>query len=276
MELAFQNSPLQYLRCILRETRFQEETVETIVPDSYPDMASIADCSACVILRGKDCRDGTVTVSGGVKGNIIYTPEDSSYPRMLEVYLPFSVRMDHSGLTEYSNIRTSLHVRSVDARMINSRKAMLRVNLACEIVAYEEAAEQICRLEKKPEHLQIKQASYEVCMPLEQTERAFPVTEELRITEHHPPVAQVYKLCCLPELTEQKLVGNKVVFKGTINCKCLYRSENDSLYLYQQQLPFSQYCELQRDYDEETVDIGLLITGYDLEDTLLTVHMLAQ
>jgi len=276
MELAFQTSPLHYLRCILRETRFQEETAEIIVPDSYPDILSIVDCGANVILRGKDCRDGSVTISGGVKGVILYTPEDSTYPRMLEVYLPFSVRFEAPELSDRSGVSTSLRVRSVDARMINSRKAMLRVNLGCEITAYEDGTDQLYQLQARPDHLQVKEAAYEICLPLEQTERAFSISDELRITEHHPPIAQVYKLSCHPELTEHRLVGNKAVFKGIMNCKCLYRAENDSLYLYQQQIPFSQYCELQRDYDEETVESCLLITGYDLEDTVLTIHMLAQ
>lgn len=99
-----------------------------------------------------------------------------------------------------------------------------------------------------------------------------------------PPIRQIYKACCSLELTDQKLVGNKGVFKGNVCCKLLYLSENQSLYLWQQKLPFSQYCELQKDYDQEDLAVAPILTGYDLdlegqEDirrVLLNVNVLAQ
>ena len=92
MELSFQTSPIRYLRCIMQEVHFQDESSDTIVPDSYPDIAAILDCHANVILRGKDCRDGSITVAGGIKGGILYSPEDGSPLRCLDLYIPFSMK----------------------------------------------------------------------------------------------------------------------------------------------------------------------------------------
>ena len=129
MELTFQTSPLHFLRCVVQEVHFQEETSDTIVPDSYPDIASILDCYADPVVRGKECRERSVTITGGLKGGILYQPENESAPRCLELYMPFSVKFDHPDLTECSQVIVSARVRSVDARMINSRKAMLRISL---------------------------------------------------------------------------------------------------------------------------------------------------
>lgn len=284
MELAFQTNPLHFLRTAVQEVHFQEETAESIVPDSYPDIAAIVDCYADAVLRGKDCRDGSVTIAGGIKGGIFYTPEDRTYPRKLELYLPVSMKLENPALSSQSQVVCSLRVRSVDARMINSRKAMLRVSLGCEITAYEEATEELCTLQTQCPELQIKTAAYEVCLPLETSEKSFVITDSLEIGSSHPPVVQFYQQSCRLELSDRKLVGNKAVFKGMLYFKALYLSENETLYLHQQQLPFSQYCELQRDYEDEAVSVLPVITGYDLEledgadgkQMLLSVNVLAQ
>lgn len=284
MELAFQTSPLRFLRQNAREVRYQEETAETIVPDSYPDIASIADCYAGAVLRGKDCRDGSVILSGGIKAVILYNPEDGSYPRHLELYIPFTVKFENQALTERAQILCSTCIRSVDARMINSRKALLRANLGCEISAYAEAEEPIYTLQTAHDALQTKVSSYALHLPLEAAEKSFVISDTLELPAGRPPIAQIYKTHCQLELTDQKLVGNKAVFKGTLSCKILYLSDNQALYLWQQQLPFSQYCEMQQDYDEETIAVTPVLTGYDMElegaenakHVLLTVNILAQ
>ena len=95
MELMLQTNPLCYLKTAVREVRCQEETGETLVPDGEPDIATLADCAAEVYLRGKDLREGTVTVAGGVKGTVLYLPEDGTTVRCLECYLPFTIKVEH-------------------------------------------------------------------------------------------------------------------------------------------------------------------------------------
>ena len=46
MELAFQQTPLVFMKQICQEVYRQEETGETIVPDSYPDIETIVDAYA--------------------------------------------------------------------------------------------------------------------------------------------------------------------------------------------------------------------------------------
>ena len=64
MELTLQRRPLCFLRCVAQTLQYQEETGETVLPDNEPDLISVADCAAEVLLRGKDVRDGGVVVAG--------------------------------------------------------------------------------------------------------------------------------------------------------------------------------------------------------------------
>ena len=129
MELMFESKSADFLREVIFDTISQEETAETIVPDSYPDVEQVLDTFASTVLRGKDYRNGSVSISGGIHAGVIYNPEDQSAPRALHFYIPFTVKLEHEAITEATRICVDCRVRSVDARIMNSRKVMIRVNL---------------------------------------------------------------------------------------------------------------------------------------------------
>ena len=283
MELSIQNQPYYYLRNVMQDIRFQEETAEMIVPDSYPDISSAAYCNAVAILRGKDCREGSVTVAGGIKGCVFCIPEDGSYPRNIEIYIPFSVKFENPALTSHTQTLCTVKVCSADARLINSRKVMLRVKLGCEVTAYEECSEIRYLLEDDVSGLQTKNVSYATKLPLEIGEKSFSVSDTVDLPADKSLITEVYEFHSRAELTDEKLEGNKAVYKGILHCKILYLTESGKLCLHEQNLPFSQYCEMHADYDEESVQTKLVITGYDLEPAssendrfVVTVNILAQ
>lgn len=264
MDLTFSAHKMPYLNKVYTEIRHQEETSETVVPDSYPDAASIADCFASVMLRGKECRTGAAIISGAVKGGVVYHPEDGSYPRLLEFYFPFSVSFDSGMLVDTAQITAELKVASVDSRMINSRKILLRVNVACEISAYCRQELTTYELQTDNDRLQTKTNTLCAYLPSETAERSFGINEALSMQAGQSPIAQIYKLRCDCRVTDRKLVGNKAVFKGMLQCKLLCRGENDILYTHTTMLPFSQYCELVQDYDEGILSLFVVLTGCDV------------
>ena len=284
MELMLQTNPLCYLKTAVREVRCQEETGETLVPDGEPDIATLADCAAEVYLRGKDLREGTVTVAGGVKGTVLYLPEDGTTVRCLECYLPFTIKVEHPALTDRSDVCCELRVRSVDARILNARKALLRVNLACAVTAYQAAAETFASMESAIPGVEIRETVTQMELPLEMAERAFVLSDALELPAGRPPIETLCRSRCDLLVTDQKIVGDKALFKGTLTCKVLYRAPDGSLQRVSQALPYSQYCTLDREYDQETVAVLPLLTGCDIESeggaeprrVLLTAHILAQ
>ena len=104
MELSIQKTSLPYLRQVLHKIHYQEETGEAIVPDSYPDMAAIIDAYAEAVIRNKDCRSDSVVLSGGIRGAVLYQPEDGTAPKCLDFYLPFTVKFEHNDLVQDSPV----------------------------------------------------------------------------------------------------------------------------------------------------------------------------
>ena len=283
MELLFETKSSEFLREAYYGTISQEETGETIVPDSYPDVGQILHAFGSVVLRGKDSRSGSVSLSGGIHGGVLYQPEDGSAPRALHLYMPFTVRMEHPALTERGLCDVDCRIRSADARMLNSRKVLLRVSLCGSAVCYEPAEEEQCRWEGC-EDLQLRTASYPVVRTLEYAEKPFPMTEEAELPAGRAPMAELVRYQADVDVQESRLLGSRGVFKGNVQLKLLYRTEEEELVSWSCQLPFSQYAEFEREYDgEEELETHIALTDLSVEDAngqgkrlLINLQMLAQ
>ena len=69
----------------------------------------------------------------------------------------------------------------------------------------------------------------------------------------------------LPTVTDAKVLGEKAVFKGSCSLHVLYMTPEDRLAVWDFDLPFSQYTELARVYDqEEELQIEPVLTGVEV------------
>lgn len=264
MELSFQTLPMRYLGNPIQGSQTQEQTAEVIVPDSCPDVARIVYTSASVIVRGKECRTGSVLVSGGIRASALCIPEDDSGARTLESYLPFSLRIEHPGVTERTQAVVSAFVRQIDARLIHSRKILIRADLCCTAECLTAEEETLYALSAPPKELQTKRRTYPVSLPKETAEKSFTVTDDLTLPTGKPFASEI---CCyetVPRITDCKVIGSKAVFKGTLEVNMLYLSGDGSVQTWEQQLPFSQYAELAEDYDEASLCVTPLVSAAEL------------
>lgn len=284
MELLFETKSAEFLREVIYDTISQEETAETIVPDSYPDVERILDSFGSVVLRGKDYRTGGVSISGGIHAGVIYGPEDHSAPRALHFYIPFTIKVEDDALTENTRVCVDCRVRSVDARIMNSRKVMVRVNLCGSVTGYEPVSQELYYFAPAEDSdLQVKRDTYHVVRALETAEKPFTMAEEAELPSGRAPMQDLYKYQADVDVIESKLVGNKGVFKGNINLRLLYMTEEEELASWSCQLPFSQYVEFAHEYDDQELQTEIVLTDLNVEDAngqgkrlLVNLQMLAQ
>lgn len=284
MELIMETKTVGFLREVFCETVSQEETAETIVPDSYPDVGEILSTFATVVLRGKDCHNGEVNITGGIQAGTLYGPEDHSCARVLHFYMPFTVKVQGDQLRDGTRLCVRCWVRSADARIINSRKVMVRVGICCRIVGYLPMTQELyTRLPEEAADLQIMEHTYPVVRALETAEKPFTMAEEAELPTGHAPMRELCKYQADIEVTESKLVGNKGVFKGMVLLHLLYLTEEDELTSWSCQMPFSQYVEFEREYEDEELQVEVALTDLNVEDAngqgkrlLVNLQLLAQ
>ena len=283
MELSFETRPVRYLGHILHETGRQEETAEVIVPDSCPDVERVVFASASALLRGTECRAGSVLISGGIRASALCVPEDGTSPQKLDAYLPFSLRMEHTAIAERAQIFPELFVRQADARLVNSRKILFRVDLGCTLDGYEQKELTVYTLQSPPQQLQLRTQTYPVLLPTETSEKSFTLSDELELPSGRAQPTEILSYETRPEVTDCKVVGSKAVFKGNLCLHVLYRNAEGGLGVWERQLPFSQFCDLTGDYEQAQMDAQVVVTSAELEldasdahRLLLSVGMTAQ
>lgn len=133
------------------------------------------------------------------------------------------------------------------------------------LTGFEQASQEIRTLKDAPAALQTKTAEYRCVLPREFGEKSVTMTEDLELSTGEPEMESIVQYWVSPEITEQKLTGNKAVFKGVLTFKALYLTTDGAPETYVRQLPFSQYCELRGTYDDDELALCLCVTGSEAE-----------
>ncbi len=251
MELAFEKNAVDHLQKLVCQAVSQEETAETVVPDSLPDVGRIVGCWGIPVIRSKEWRQNGMSASGGVSAWVLYVPEEGGTPRQVSVYLPFTAKWEFPPVEQEGQILVSCRLRSIDARMVNSRKILVRVSLSCKGEAYCPGQTVFYTLESPPKELEVLRQRLPLQLPTELTEKSFLLDEELELPSGTPAVSQIIAYQIRPTMTDAKVLGEKAVFKGACSLHFLYMTPEDRLAVWDFDLPFSQYTELARVYDQE-------------------------
>ena len=263
MQMEFRKDKLSYMQPVVQDTQMQEQTQELRISDGMPDIGNVLCSWGQVILRGKEWDSDTITVSGGTMVWVQYLPDEGDIPETVECWLPFQIRWNIPESKQEGMLRTQLLLKSVDARSTSARKMIVRTNVAVNISALEHCQEDIFIPEDKPEDVQLHTLSYPVLLAVEAGEKAFSLEETF------PLGMESVKICAYwmqPEITEHRIMGDKVVFRGNGALQVLLQIPDGSLHSRTFALPFSQYSELDNEYGE-TVEVVFCpaVTSLEIE-----------
>ena len=283
MDLVFKENKLEYLSRVLCETLTQEQTTELIVPDNYPDAQRVVDAWGTAVIRNAQCGEDNGSVSGQVQAGVMFVGEDGKAYTM-HLQIPFSVRKEFDAHLEEKTMQCSCTVRSVDARILNSRKLLVRAGISCTIMVYGEGG---CTTYEPPTDqpkLQLKQTVLPMCVPLGLGEKTFVLNDELELPAGKPAIGRVLKCVFVPQVLEQRPVGSRGVFKGKLCIHSLYESEDGRLQRFDGELPFSQYVDMSGEFEEKQLETILTLTSAEAQPDgqmecrrlLLSVGFLAQ
>ena len=266
MDLQFETSGLNYLRSAVREVQNQEQTLELRLSEGMPDIGRVLCSWGQIILRGKEWRGGEFSISGGVQVNTLYVPEDGSDVRSAESWLPFRMNWDLNGETREGTILACPLLRFVDARSVSARKLMVRAGIAMLGEALVPDSAEVARPGEVPRNVHLLETSYPITLMKQAGEKAFALDEDLTVPSGQPQPEKILYGCLDPELTETRVSGNRLIFRGNANLHLLYRGEDGSLHTWDEPLPFSQLAELDQPYEDNAEgNVTMAVTSLELD-----------
>ena len=190
MELVFQEKRMVFPSCVLRQCVSQEQTADLIVPDRLPDCERVLEAFGTVTVRSAEAGADSASVVGTVQAGV---------PHSLQTQLPFSVRRELTPSDSTLTLQCSVRLTAIDARMLNSRKLLVRATVLCCIEVFSAAEKCLYDIEEPSERLQLRRVELPARMALALGEKRFPVQEELELPEEYPAAAEVLKWTALPE-----------------------------------------------------------------------------
>ena len=260
--MLFHKTSYPCLQRVKWEVQNAEQTQELRLNDGMPDIGRVLGSWGQVLLRSKEWRSGSMSVSGGVMVWVLYAPEDGSEPRCMESWIPFQQSWELPETQRDGNITAVCLLRSVDARSISARKMMVRVGIGCLGEAAVPSEVELYTPGELPEDVQLLKNTYPMILPREAGEKPFALDEEL--SGDAPQKVIYYSL--QPEITDEKVMAGKVVFRGAAKLHMLCRGEDGMLYARDHEIPFSQFSELDGEYSPDaTARVIPAVTGLELE-----------
>lgn len=266
LEMQFKKKEVACLRCLPDPVQELELTQELRIPEGMPGAQRIVSAWGQPILRGKEWQRDRVTISGGVQVWVLYEPEDESTARCLASWIPFRMDWDLPDNTPEGRCRVLLRLRFVDVRPVSAGKMMIRAGIAALGECWIPENIPVYYPEEVPGDMEILRSSWPVRMPREAGEKSFEMEETLTFPPSAPCPEQIIYSRMEPFVTDRKVLGNRVVFRGSGNLHVLYLCEDGQMHSWDFELPFSQYASLEESYSPDAgADVLMSVTGLELE-----------
>lgn len=267
MELELKKEGLNVFETGGELTLTQEETAETIVPDYCPDIARIIETDGKVYLHSREIRDGKAEIAGTIRVTVLYTPDGESGIRTLEFAIPFTVESEGRALPDCTQLTVETETALLETRMLNPRKVFTHCKLVTRIVGYQRKLLDLCTDLEAEERLGIqkRREQQRAVLLTHIAEKDFTFTEVLNLSPGRDGAAELLTHRVKNTITESKIVGNKLIFKGMFTVELLYRTAEGRCCSSTSELPFSQIMEVEGAAEEAEASVQLVLTGTDLQ-----------
>lgn len=261
MELVFQKTPINCLDTILCEISSTEQTQEIKLTEAMPDIGRIIDSFGQIIIRSKQWGADSISITGGVMSWVLYAPEDGSTMRCMDAWIPFQMKWDLPEKVPDGDIRACVMLRNIDARAVSARKIMLRAGIGAMAQALAPMDALISEAADIPKDVALLKNTYPMRLTCEAGEKNFLIDEDVTAINAEKLLTYTLK----PQITEEKVMGNKVVFRGNGNLHLRYLDTDGVVRCADFDLSYSQFAELDGVFGPDaTVNVDAFVTSLDV------------
>ena len=263
MEFELDRTQMKGFDVLLDATLRPEETLEMIVPDACPDILRIMETDGKVLLKSKETMDGRVELMGTFQMSVLYLPDGESGVRHLDVTIPFTCAAEGRDVGPACTVVAEGRLCRADTRALNPRKILVRAEAAVDVTVFSPRTETVCNrvLTGEGECVEQLTETQEVYLTACVQEKPFPFSDEVNLSTGKPAATELLKSRVLLTRGDSKIIGNKLIFKGSANVSLLYRGEDDKVYTVGAELPFSQIMEITGVSEEAECDLTLALAG---------------
>lgn len=266
MNMEFQKQEVSCLKPVVCQVQNLEQTQEVRLPEGASGTVRILGAWGQTVVRSKQWQSDRFLVTGGIQARVLWETEEAGGVQTLEAWIPLKLEWDLEPAWPEGRASVQLLLRSLDARVVSAGKVMIRASMGGQIRCWCAETLPICQAREVPEDVSLLRQDWPVRLPREAGEKHFELEEALTLPPSAPAVERLLYARMDPEVTDQKVMGDKLVFRGNGNLHILYQCEEGMLHGWDFTLPFSQYAQLEGSYSADAQgEVVMALTALELE-----------
>ena len=264
VQLQFQKQEVPCLRNQVSRLQTLEQTQEVTVAQGR-EGGEILGAWGQVLLRSKERQGDRLLITGGIQAWVLLAGQEGQQPECLDAWIPFRLDWDLPEDTAEGTDRVLPVLSSVDARWTGAGKLLIRAGISALAECWQKTSVSVPGPVGVPEDVALQQQRWPVWLPREAGEKAFSLEEALTLPSSAPAVEKILYCRMDPAVTDHRVLGSKVVFRGNGNLHLAYLCPEGRVRSWDHELPFSQYAELQGDYSPDArVHVVPAVTALEL------------
>lgn len=273
---------MQCFQQVIDHTLIQEETLEAIVPDACPDILRIVSVCGQICISKKQVIEDHIIVTGQVDTAILYLPEEGDTLCKMTVRIPFTNESSALPLESGDEIFVIPTLSKQEARILNPRKVLVRLELMLELSGFQKNIMALCcGIEEAGQYgIEERMVQQEIHPLCHVQSKHFTFDESFRLEEE---LQEILSVRIAPHCQESKIIGNKLIFKGETEVQIMYLSEQNQINLARHQLPFSQIMEMEDFGEDGQGKVTLILESFYMnpasgrgDDLEITLDIVAQ
>lgn len=250
---------LRYQRQVTRQTAYREESAESIVPDTLPDITRIVDVMGTAYIRDLELQPDEASVRCTVRAIVLYASEDEEKLYKLEIPVSFTHRIELRGAMPGNDILCTCSVASADARALNPRKVSVRVNVAFVPKLFAKAEETFTVGIDDHKECCIKTESVGYRATVAALYKNFTLVEDVDVPDSAGSISAVLQSDIKIKPVDIKLMTNRMVIKAEANVSALCVNGDGEYIRMERGFGFTQMADVPgiEEGQEASVEFGL-------------------
>lgn len=227
MELKIWKEPAVTHEIVLDSVVEQAIECDILLPDYCPDIARILKTDAKISVTSTNLAAEHLTIDGCVYVRVHYC-SDGNEIRPCEYKMPFSKVCTLKAPADNAMILMNTSINYLNSRAVSPRRVDVRGAFGIKVQVIDQKNQEMiqsvegCGVQLRCENTQAVQLVGRAC-------HSMTVREELEIGYGKPAVGYIVRSNVAAEVTDYKIIANKVIAKGELAIDILYCGEEDSV-----------------------------------------------
>lgn len=263
---------------------FDERPVDCdfVLPDYCPDIAAVLKCTLKPVIQSKQLSGDRMIVDGMAMIRVMYLDEGRKCVRCCEFSQPFTSNFVVKNVGVNACVQVSAKTDYVNCRATSPRRLDIHGAFTVKLKITAEGGSEIVS-DIRGDKLYTRKNTVYYSVPAASAEKPFTISEVLELGMGKAPAEALIRGDAVANLTECKLLANKIIIKGELLLKNLYVSDiaAGTMEQVKHEIPFSQIIDVDGLNDEWECDVDLDVISSDIhisvnqngESCLLSVNI---